>query len=820
MRKTAPAPPRAAAPPSAPERTHAPGTGAAALLYLGLSILYFLPAFAPGRMIFGTDFLGGGYMFYEFISERLAAGELPKWVPYVFGGMPLAANPGSTYHPVHMLADLVLPTAKVLPMVFLVHFWLAGLGMYLLARELGTRRWVAFVAGVAFQFTGITMSWVYAGQDGRIMVATLAPLLFFFLHRGIRTGRVAPFAGAAAAVGGALLSFQIQNSYYLLLSGAIWAVFALVHLGVVRRPAALARAVALGLGAVAFGFVLASVNFLPFLDYIPESPRGQEGGRGYEFATSYSMPEGELLSLAVPEQHGASVGDPETGEALFPEYRGENPFKLHTEYVGAVVIVLLALGAYYSRRNAYWWFFLGLSAFAMTIALGGNTPLYRLYYELLPGTRQFRAPSLIFFVVSLSLVTMAALTLERIAALREAARERRAGDAEAEERLGRLPWIAGGVVVLAVLGAMAASGEAAAGAPTPAEGWMRFALFAALAGGVLWWWTAGRIATTAAAVMLALVALTDLWVVDRRFFHTVEGPDELFAADDVVTFLRGQPGTFRVWTFPYPRHYRGAGSYGGNYPMLFDLEQAGGEHPNPLARWVEYVGPGERTYIDWHNFITEGEVVETPEGQALAFRSAPGFLDAANIRYVVSTAPLIHPGFREVYRGSALVYENTQALPRAYLVPRAVEVPEEGMIEAMRSPGWDPRRLAVVPAGAGVELPEAPLEGGAEVVEHAPDRVVVRTRADRAALLVLADNYYEGWVAEVDGRPAEIVPANNAFRGVVVPAGEHTVTFVYDPGDLYTGFYVTTAGLLLLAGYGVFLLLRRRRRDESPAPAG
>ena len=75
----------------------------------------------------------------------------------------------------------------------------------------------------------------------------------------------------------------------------------------------------------------------------------------------------------------------------------------------------------YSSRDRRWWFFLGLTVFALSIALGGNTPLYRLYYEVLPGTKRFRAPSLSFFIVAMSLVAMAAITLERLAALRDAA---------------------------------------------------------------------------------------------------------------------------------------------------------------------------------------------------------------------------------------------------------------------------------------------------------------------------------------------------------------------------------------------------------------
>ena len=124
-----------------------------------------------------------------------------------------------------------------------------------------------------------------------------------------------------------------------------------MHLGLAKRPALLGRVVALGLGAVAVGFLLAAVNFLPFLDYIGESPRGQEGGRGYEYSTSYSMPPAELAGMAVPEEHGVSVSDPETGEALFPAYHGANGFKLHTEYVGALRSVLLALGVLLLARQ-------------------------------------------------------------------------------------------------------------------------------------------------------------------------------------------------------------------------------------------------------------------------------------------------------------------------------------------------------------------------------------------------------------------------------------------------------------------------------------
>ncbi|HEX2188505.1 MAG TPA: YfhO family protein [Longimicrobiaceae bacterium] len=802
-------PARAAAPAADP----GPGisAGVAALVYFGLALLYFFPAFLPDRHIYGTDYLVGGYFFHEFISEQLAKGELPRWVPYVYGGLPLYANPGSTYHPVRFLADWVFPVSKIWPTFFVVHFGLAGLGTYLLGRELGARRWVAFVGGLAFQFTGLTMSWVLAGHEGRIIVATLTPLVFFFFHRGIRTGAFAPFAGAAAAIGSALLTFQIQSSYYMLVGALVWSVFCLWHFGLFREPRRLAKPVALGVGAVAFGFAMASVNFLPFQDYVAESPRGMAGGRGYEYSTSYSMPTPEVAAVAVPELSG-----------YLETYRGTNPFKLHVEYVGAFVIALAALGAYFSRRNRYWWFFVGLGLFALTISLGGNTPLYRLYYELLPGTKRFRAPSISFFLVSLSLVMMATLALEALAARLD---ERRASaralrEPEPLPGAGTAGLILGGVVAVGVLLGMLASGAAAPGAPPVGAAAFRFAFFAAAVAAVVWYWMRGALNATATLALLSVLTVVDLWIVDRKFFETVPPPDEMFAADDVANFLRSQPGRDRSWVLPIPAGavYRGNA---GNYLMHFDLDQAGGEHGNQLQRWNQLLGAGRETYVDWHNFFADPQVVDTPEGQAVTFRSAPGVMEAANIRYIVSGVPLARPGLREVHRGSALVYENTAALPRAYLVPSVVTVADEDGALAAMERGFDPRTTAFVSSARPVELPSAPLQGGAEVAEYTPDRVVVQTRASREALLVLADNYYEGWRAEVDGREAPVLRTNHALRGVVVPAGEHRVTFTFHSPDLRTGLYLYLATLALLAGYALFLLARHfaGRRAARPAPA-
>jgi hypothetical protein len=786
----------------------------AAAIFFGLAILYFAPAFFPGRGIFGTDYLAGGYQFTEFLSHQIRSGVIPKWVPYVYGGVPLHANPGSTYFPTRLLLMFILPDSRVFPALILTQFAIGGTGMYLLTRELGVRTWIALVAGLAFMFTGITMSGVYSGHDGRIIVATFAPLVFFCLHRGMSTGRTAPFAGLAATLGFSLLCFQIQSNYYLLIASAAWTLFCAWRYRSVGWSRVGARA-GKALLAVAFAFGLASVNFLPFLDYVGESPRGAVGGRGYEYATSFSMPPAEISGLAIPEQQG-TLGT----------YHGKSFFKQHTEYVGALVIALLLLGVVFARLDAYWRFF-GITALvALSMSLGGYTPLYKLYFNLLPGVNKFRAPSISFFLVSMSLVVMAALTLEALAGIREgAAEEERAARKAAKggkvrTNLDLARYLTLGLIGLAVL--LLFVSQVISSPMGEATGWIRFALFLGIFGFLLWRWVSDRLSSRVLAVALAVLTLADLWVVTRKFFQTVPPPDEVYAPDDVVEYLRSQSNTDRVWVFPYGNQavYHGFDQVGNNriplrnYLMHFGIEQAGGEHGNQLERYNKYAGAGEKVYVDWHNFA-----------------ASPAFMSAANIRYIISGLEIEMFGdstgggrkpIEEVYRGpTTIVYRNNMALPRAFLVPEVRVIPNtDSALAFMKSTSWNPGAMAVVDRPIGESLPSTPSLDSATTVERTPDRVVVRTAANRPAFLVLADVYAHGWKAWVDERPTPIAITNVAFRGVAVPAGSHTVRFEFDPDALRTGRTISAILFLILTGYGIFfVVVKKRRKPDEPAVA-
>jgi uncharacterized membrane protein YfhO len=97
--------------------------------------------------------------------------------------------------------------------------------------------------------------------------------------------------------------------------------------------------------------------------------------------------------------------------------------------------------------------------------------------------------------------------------------------------------------------------------------------------------------------------------------------------------------------------------------------------------------------------------------------------------------------------------------------------------------------------------------------------VTIRAALAGEGWLVLADTYYPGWAAWVDGERATVLRANGAFRAVKLEAGEHTVQFEYRPRSFVAGAVISGlsgAALAGLAGWD----WRRRRAHGRAADAG
>ena len=195
-----------------------------------------------------------------------------------------------------------------------------------------------------------------------------------------------------------------------------------------------------------------------------------------------------------------------------------------------------------------------------------------------------------------------------------------------------------------------------------------------------------------------------------------------------------------------------------------------------------------------------------PKGEFALFGGAAVSADGATQQLFGRTKTK----YREVYVDNEIrVFENTAALPRAFLVPKARVAPSLGtaLSEMIHQP-FRPDQEVILADDATTQasglVADRGGQGVATVTAYAAGAVTIHTSASGDAWLVLSDTYYPGWVASVDGQPTAILRGDVLFRVVPVPAGEHEVEFHFEPVSVKLGLLISLVALLLV-GAGLVL---------------
>ena len=778
------------------------------VVYALVTIILFREFFFGGAKLLGTDTQALGYFARNFYTEFVQQfHRFPLWNPLLYGGLPfIDGMHGDIFYP-PSLAMFFLNAASMWSFKMGLHVFLAGVFTYTWLREIGGSRGASFVGGLIYMMGADLVSLVFPGGDGKLFVSTLAPLAFWLTERAVVRRRLRDYA--AFSLGLALMVFtsHMQAVYF-----CIWGIslYFIVRAFQINKATALPAVGAFAVAGI-LGVAAAAVQFVPPLQYLREwshrADKREQAEAGYAESTTWSLHPEEIMSLVVPEFVGDNVPNPMRGAQT---YWGRNPFKLNHEYAGLIPLLLLPL-VFLRRRDPRGIFFTALAALALLYALGAHTPLFRLFY-LIPGVKLFRAPGIIIFLYGFSIATMAALAIDRaIAWVR---------DPHAERGVRRALWI--GVGVLGVFALLAAAGVFVdlwrstigerldpqkimaldANMPIIKTGfWIAFAIALLVAAA---WEAFARGVFTARALIVALAALAflDLYRVGRPFVRgTVlinEADDPIrYTADESIQFLQARQRTgevFRAIDLSTVAQIPGSG-YSDNTLAMHGIEQLAGHHGNEMGSYRQLIG-GDKPV----NLLTSN------------LRLA----DITNTTYLLSPQALQVPGLTEVFRGSrTVVYRKDTALPRAYLVGNVEVLPENQAVARLLSPEFNAATTAVLteplPSGTTIQTPRnAQVRWG----ERANTEQHLQVVTDAPALLIVLDNYYEAWHAQVDGRDTPILRANHTFRAIPVPAGQHEVVMTYSAETVSMWAFVSGAILILLIvlAFGPMLLDRRTSR--------
>lgn len=243
-------------------------------------------------------------------------------------------------------------------------------------------------------------------------------------------------------------------------------------------------------------------------------------------------------------------------------------------------------------------------------------------------------------------------------------------------------------------------------------------------------------------------------------------------------------------------------------PMM-QVPTANGVSPLVLEHIIQlrlFLHPGERW--GWYYPI---ENLDSP------------VLDVMNVKYLVASQKAavrlrLLPRFRNV-ESLPLdweLFENLSVLPRFFLVNKVKQVISDlEVTELVERRAISFRDTAIVSEPVtGLGAAGDGDAGVVKLIDYQPDSLRLSVRTPQAAFLVLAENFYPGWRAWVGGVPVEIVRADIAFRGLVVPAGTHEVEMRFQPVILPVSLAISVVTALLLFAFAAW---PRKRLAQVPS---
>ena len=163
---------------------------------------------------------------------------------------------------------------------------------------------------------------------------------------------------------------------------------------------------------------------------------------------------------------------------------------------------------------------------------------------------------------------------------------------------------------------------------------------------------------------------------------------------------------------------------------------------------------------------------------------------------------------------SESLYRVTDRPGRAELVGSWNVESTEAAREHVTDPGWSTTQPVVVEQDPGIAQSNR-ISGTVRVEAPSVNETVVEVTSDSDGLLVVRNMFHEGWAATIDGRPADVIPADYLNQAVAVPAGEHTVELTYSDPSVLPGVAITLLALTSLLVAAIALRRRESRVSEG-----
>lgn len=788
--------------------------------FIIISLAYFSPVL-QGKEIFQSDIVQYIGMAKEQNDFRAETGEEPYWTDAAFGGMPTYQL--GAYYP-HNYIKKLDAALRFLPRPA-DYLFLYFIGFYILLLVLKLDYKLAFLGALAFGFSTYLIIILGVGHNAKAHAIAYMPMVLAGILLCFRNKYIGGFLLLSFAMALEIGANHFQMTYYLLL---LVLVLGLVYLIDAFKKKLLPHFFkALGVMALAVLLAVATnaTNLMATQEYTQYSTRGDTGlsitaegkeketaGLNYEYITEYSYGIVETLNLFIPRFMGGSSSekldeDSEMYKQLLrmgaspaqakdfaesaPTYWGKQPFVGAPAYIGASIIFLFVFALFLIKGRLKWWI-VGGTILSLILSWGKNFGVVTEFFiDFVPLYNKFRAVSSIQIIAELCIPILAVFGIHKLFNNFE-------GE---EEKLHALKWAtiitAGFALVLLVL--KSALFSFSGGSDSVYIEQMGIEFVRALKEDRMSIFTADAIRSLVLALIAAgfiyaylkklanknliilgfvFLVLFDLVGVDRRYVNS---------DDFVATRVMNKPfqkTAADIKILEDKSHYR-----------VFDLAES------PF-------NTGRTSYF--HNSIGGYHAAKPGRIQDLfdfyISKNNMSVLNMLNVKYIIVPT-----------EEGPIAQENSNAFGNAWFVENIkwVNSPDE---EILSLADTNLRATAIISSKYKTSdlIVNKAQDSTASIklISQKPNELVYKSNSSEDQFAVFSEMYYEhGWAAYIDNKEVPHYNVNYVLRGMQVPAGEHIITFKFEPQVIKTGSSIALASSILLGLLtlgGIFFLFKKK----------
>jgi hypothetical protein len=813
----------------------------AVILFAIITALFFKPLVFDGKKMKQGDvdhFLG---VSKEISDYREKTGKEALWTNSLFGGMP--AYQIAIKYPNNLVQYLQKFFIAIMPAPATV-ILLCMIGFYFLLTTMKVDPWLSIAGAIAFGLSSYFIIILTAGHNTKgFAIAYMAPVLMGLLL----TMRGRLFLGAALtalALALEIYSNHLQITYYLLILVVFVGIGESVRLYKEKKLNYLLKAIGL-LFAAAFLAVLPNLtNLMLTEEYGKYSTRGKSditidnadqkktSGLPIEYATQWSYGVGETWTLLVPDFNGGAseaiaTYDPKALDAVDQNWKenigqngayfGDQPFTSGPVYVGAIIFFLFILGMFIVRDNLKWWLF-AATLLSIMLAWGKNFEGFtEFFFDNVPGYNKFRAVSMILVIAELTIPLLAMLALKEI--IKDPARLK----ARRELFFISLGLSAGIALLFAIMPTVFVSpvsetettqiieGATKQGATraiadeyimnleqarlsiVTSDAWRSFG-FILLAGTLLFIYIRKPFKVYWLAAGVAFLVLIDMAGVASRY---IDNDTDYEKTKKVTTHFEATQADNMILSDKSPdyRVLNVAANTWSDANTSYFHKSIGGYHGAKLKRIQElYENVMEKDILEVRTALQSGS-----DSIARGVLAKQASINMLNTKYIIYSP-----------EGGVLV--NSTACGNAWFVDEVKQVANADE-EIKTVANFNPKKTAIVDKVFADQLqgakPNADPNASIKLVSYEPNDLKYESNASSQQVAVFSEIYYDkGWNAYVDGKLTPHFRTDFVLRGMVVPAGKHTIEFKFEPSFYFTGEKIALFGsilLILFVGGGIFL---------------